>query len=73
MNLEKKLKELTTQICELDDRLSALEKEGYDITIYDALILLNSETLERDLKSLMNRIRQLTKKVGAIQIVISDE
>ena len=73
MNIDKKLKELTTQICELDDRILALEKEGDGITIYDAMILLNSETLEQDLNSLMNHIRQLTKKVGALQIVLSDQ
>lgn len=67
------LEEMRNQIIELDDRLSALENEGEGITIYDAMVLLNSETLERDLKSLMNHIRQLTKKVGALQIVLSDK
>ena len=67
------LEQIKIQLHELDDRLSFLENQGQGITIYDAMILLNSETLERDLKSLMNHIRTLTKRVGKIQIVISDE
>ena len=73
MNIEKKFKEITTQIIELDDRISFLEHKEEGIIIYDALILLNSADLEKNLVSLMNHIRTLTMRVGALQIVLSDQ
>lgn len=67
------LEEIKKQIIELDDRIRFLETKDEGIIIYDALILLNSADLEKNLASLMNHIRTLTKRVGKIQIVISDE
>lgn len=71
--MSKEIEEIKNQIIELDDRISFLENKEQSIIIYDALILLNSADLEKNLSSLMNHIRTLTKRVGKIQIVISDE
>ena len=71
--IDEKFNEIKHQICELDDRIAFLENKEQGIIIYDALILLNSADLEKNLASLMNHIRTLTKRVGKIQIVISDE
>lgn len=72
MNIEKKLEEIKNQICELDDRVADLEHRDEGITVYEALYLLNNATLERDLKSLMERIKELVIKLGRIEITICD-
>jgi chromosome segregation ATPase len=71
-NIEKQLKELRQQIIELDDRVADLEHKDDRITVYEALYLLNSEDLEKNLKSLLARIKELTMKLGRVEITISD-
>ena len=70
--IDKQFKELRQQIVELNERVADLEHKDDRITVYEALYLQNSEDLEKNLKSLMERIRQLTKKLGRVEIVISD-
>ena len=66
------LDEIKMQIIELDNRVANLEHREEGITIYEALYLLNNATLERDLVSLMKRIKELTIKLGRIEITICD-
>jgi len=72
MEIEEQLKEMRQQIIELDDRVDDLEHKDDKITVYEALYLLNNETLEKDLNSLMARIKELTMKLGRIEITICD-
>ena len=66
------LAQLEQQVFDLDVRVTDLEHKDDYITIYEALYLLNNATLEKDLNSLMERIRELTKKLGRIEITICD-
>lgn len=66
------LEQIKIQLHELDDRISDLEHREEGITIYEALYLLNSATLEKNLNSLMERIKELVTKLGRIEITISD-
>jgi archaellum component FlaC len=71
-NFKEQIQELQQQFIELDNRVADLEHKDDRITIYEALYLLNSEDLEKNLKMLMTRIRQLVKKFGRIEITICD-
>jgi chromosome segregation ATPase len=71
-DIEKQFKELRQQIVDLSERLELLEHKDDHITIYESLYLLNSEDLEKNLKSLVARIKELTMKLGRIEITISD-
>lgn len=71
-DIDKQLKELRQQIIDLNERVADLEHKGDRITVYESLYLLNSETLEKDLNSLMTRIKELTMKLGRVEITVCD-
>ena len=67
------IKKLKEEVKILKERVTDLENEGIEVMVHEALIVLNSESLEQELSFLMNRIRKLTKKFGKIQVnIISD-
>ena len=72
MDIVNELAEIKMQIIELDNRVADLEHREAGITLYESLYLLNNATLERDLKSLMERIKELVIKLGRIEITICD-
>lgn len=62
MNFKKEIKDIKW-------RLDYLERKNQTI-VEECVLLLNGQYLERDLKRLMERIRILVTRLGAIEITI---
>ena len=62
MNFKKEIKDIKW-------RLDFLEHKNQTI-IEEVVVLLNGQYLERDLKRLMERVRILVTRLGAIEITI---